>query len=147
MPIRADLQSAPWLLLSRHRYRLGPATCGSTGNAADFSCTALPTRDPEIFEESVAASCTGRGSSSHMSPRCRTKATSWSVKWLDRELIFNRDVDGQVKRVLSISCRHRGAAICREPRGTARASSAPITAGPIRVQGELFNQHSTFGYG
>jgi p-cumate 2,3-dioxygenase subunit alpha len=65
---------------------------------------------------------------------------------VDRELIFNRDVDGKVNAFFN-SCRHRGAAICREPRGNRTRFVCPYHGWAYKSSGELFNQHSSFGYG
>src|SRR5258705_9219320 len=65
---------------------------------------------------------------------------------VDRELIFNRDVDGKVNAFFN-SCRHRGAAICREPRGNRTRFVCPYHGWAYKSSGQLFNQHSTFGYG
>ena len=65
---------------------------------------------------------------------------------IDRELIFNRDVDGNVNAFFN-SCRHRGAAICREPRGNRKRFVCPYHGWAYKSSGELFDQHATFGYG
>ena len=65
---------------------------------------------------------------------------------LDRELIFNRDVEGRVHAFFN-SCRHRGASVCRESRGNRKRFVCPYHGWAYRSSGELFDQGSKFGYG
>jgi p-cumate 2,3-dioxygenase alpha subunit len=65
---------------------------------------------------------------------------------IDRELIFNRDVDGKVNAFFN-TCRHRGTAICREPRGNRKRFVCPYHGWAYRSSGELFDQHASYGYG
>ena len=65
---------------------------------------------------------------------------------IDRELIFNRDVNGRVNAFFN-TCRHRGAAVCREPRGNRKRFVCPYHGWAYRSSGELFDQNATFGYG
>ena len=64
---------------------------------------------------------------------------------LDRELIFNRDVEGRVHAFFN-TCRHRGAAVCREPRGNHKRFVCPYHGWAYRSSGELVNQGATEGY-
>lgn len=65
---------------------------------------------------------------------------------VDRDIIFNRDVEGRVNAFFN-TCRHRGAALCREPRGNRKRFICPYHGWAYRSSGELTDQHSTFGYG
>ena len=65
---------------------------------------------------------------------------------IDRELIFNRDVDGKVNAFFN-TCRHRGVTICREPRGNRKRFVCPYHGWAYRSSGELFDQHAKYGYG
>jgi p-cumate 2,3-dioxygenase subunit alpha len=65
---------------------------------------------------------------------------------IDREVIFNRDVDGRVNAFFN-TCRHRGAAVCREPKGNRKRFVCPYHGWAYRSSGELTDQHATFGYG
>jgi p-cumate 2,3-dioxygenase subunit alpha len=64
---------------------------------------------------------------------------------IDRELIFNRDVNGRVNAFFN-TCRHRGASICREPRGNHKRFVCPYHGWSYRSSGELVNQGSGEGY-
>lgn len=65
---------------------------------------------------------------------------------IDRDIIFNRDVDDRVNAFFN-TCRHRGAQICREPRGNRKRFICPYHGWAYRSSGELTDQHSKFGYG
>jgi p-cumate 2,3-dioxygenase alpha subunit len=65
---------------------------------------------------------------------------------VDRELIFNRDVNGRVNAFFN-TCRHRGASICREPRGNRKRFVCAYHGWAYRSTGELFDQHAEHGYG
>jgi len=65
---------------------------------------------------------------------------------VDRELIFNRDVNGKVNAFFN-TCRHRGATLCREPRGNHKRFVCAYHGWAYRSSGELFNQHANYGYG
>ena len=65
---------------------------------------------------------------------------------IDRDIVFNRDVDDNVNAFFN-SCRHRGATLCREQRGNRKRFICPYHGWAYRSSGELTDQHSTFGYG
>ncbi len=65
---------------------------------------------------------------------------------IDRELIFNRDVNGKVNAFFN-TCRHRGASVCRESRGNRKRFVCPYHGWAYRSSGELFEQAATHGYG
>lgn len=65
---------------------------------------------------------------------------------IDRELIFNRDVDGRVNAFFN-TCRHRGASVCREPRGNRKRFVCAYHGWAYKSSGELFDQGAKFGYG
>lgn len=65
---------------------------------------------------------------------------------IDRELIFNRDVEGRVNAFFN-TCRHRGAALCRETRGNRKRFVCPYHGWAYRSSGELTDQHAKVGYG
>lgn len=65
---------------------------------------------------------------------------------IDREVIFNRDVDGRINAFFN-TCRHRGAAVCREPRGNRKRFVCAYHGWAYRSSGELTDQHASFGYG
>lgn len=64
---------------------------------------------------------------------------------IDRELIFNRDVDGRVNAFFN-TCRHRGASVCREPRGNRKRFVCPYHGWAYKSSGELFDQATEHGY-
>jgi p-cumate 2,3-dioxygenase subunit alpha len=64
---------------------------------------------------------------------------------IDRELIFNRDVNGRVNAFFN-TCRHRGASICREPRGNQKRFVCSYHGWAYRSSGELTGQGTTEGY-
>lgn len=64
---------------------------------------------------------------------------------IDRELIFNRDVDGKVNAFFN-SCRHRGAAVCREAHGNRKRFVCPYHGWAYKSSGELFEQAAAYGY-
>jgi len=64
---------------------------------------------------------------------------------LDRELIFNRDVNGRVNAFYN-TCRHRGASLCREPRGNHKRFVCAYHGWAYRSSGELAGQGTTEGY-
>ena len=101
---------------------------------------------PEVFEEEkrriLRRSWVALGHESEV----RNKGDFITRTVIDRELIFNRDVDGNVNAFYN-TCRHRGAAICREPRGNRKRFVCPYHGWAYKSSGELFDQHSTFGYG
>lgn len=65
---------------------------------------------------------------------------------IDRDLIFNRDVEGRVNAFFN-TCRHRGAAVCRESRGNRKRFVCPYHGWAYRSSGELTDQHAKVGYG
>ena len=101
---------------------------------------------PEIFEEEkrrvLRRSWIALGHESEV----RNKGDFVVRTVIDRDLIFNRDVDGKVNAFFN-TCRHRGAAICREPRGNRKRFVCPYHGWAYRSSGELFDQHASFGYG
>jgi p-cumate 2,3-dioxygenase alpha subunit len=102
--------------------------------------------NPEIFEEEkrriLKRSWVALGHESEV----RNKGDFVVRTVIDRDLIFNRDVDGKVNAFFN-SCRHRGAAICREPRGNRKRFVCPYHGWAYKSSGELFDQHAEFGYG
>jgi p-cumate 2,3-dioxygenase alpha subunit len=64
---------------------------------------------------------------------------------IDRELIFNRDVNGQVNAFFN-TCRHRGASVCREAHGNRKRFVCSYHGWAYKSSGELFDQSSQFGY-
>jgi p-cumate 2,3-dioxygenase alpha subunit len=101
---------------------------------------------PEIFEEEkrrvLRRSWVALGHESEV----RNKGDFVVRTVIDRDLIFNRDVDGKVNAFFN-TCRHRGAAICREPRGNRKRFVCPYHGWAYKSSGELFDQHAKFGYG
>jgi p-cumate 2,3-dioxygenase subunit alpha len=101
---------------------------------------------PEIFEEEkrrvLRRSWIALGHESEV----RNKGDFVVRTVIDRDLIFNRDVDGKVNAFFN-TCRHRGAAICREPRGNRKRFVCPYHGWAYKSSGELFDQHASFGYG
>jgi len=101
---------------------------------------------PEVFEEEkrriLRRSWVALGHESEI----RNKGDFIVRTVVDRELIFNRDVDGNVNAFFN-TCRHRGTAICREPRGNRKRFVCPYHGWAYRSSGELFDQHASFGYG
>jgi p-cumate 2,3-dioxygenase alpha subunit len=101
---------------------------------------------PEIFEEEkrriLKRSWVALGHESEV----RNKGDFVVRTVIDRDLIFNRDVDGKVNAFFN-TCRHRGAAICREPRGNRKRFVCPYHGWAYKSSGELFDQHASFGYG
>jgi p-cumate 2,3-dioxygenase subunit alpha len=65
---------------------------------------------------------------------------------IDRELIFNRDINGQVNAFFN-TCRHRGAAVCREARGNRKRFVCAYHGWAYKSSGELFDQNTAIGYG
>jgi p-cumate 2,3-dioxygenase subunit alpha len=65
---------------------------------------------------------------------------------IDREIIFNRDVNGKVNAFFN-TCRHRGAAVCREARGNRKRFVCAYHGWAYKSSGELFDQNTTNGYG
>ena len=65
---------------------------------------------------------------------------------IDRELIFNRDVNGRVNAFFN-SCRHRGTSVCREARGNRKRFVCAYHGWAYKSSGELFDQSSQHGYG
>jgi p-cumate 2,3-dioxygenase subunit alpha len=65
---------------------------------------------------------------------------------IDRELIFNRDVNGRVNAFFN-TCRHRGAAVCREARGNRKRFVCAYHGWAYKSSGELFDQNTSIGYG
>jgi p-cumate 2,3-dioxygenase alpha subunit len=65
--------------------------------------------------------------------------------FVDREVIFNRDISGKVHAFYN-TCRHRGASICRESRGNRKTFVCPYHGWAYRSTGELASQNATFGY-
>ena len=101
---------------------------------------------PEIFEDEkrriLKRSWVALGHESEV----RNKGDFVVRTVIDRDLIFNRDVDGKVNAFFN-TCRHRGAAICREPRGNRKRFVCPYHGWAYKSSGELFDQHASFGYG
>lgn len=64
---------------------------------------------------------------------------------IDRDIIFNRDMQGRVNAFFN-TCRHRGATVCREARGNRKTFVCPYHGWAYRSSGELVDQAAKFGY-
>ena len=105
------------------------------------SCIARRIPVPKSSRKRSAACCAAHGSRSDTSREVRNKGDFVVRTVIDRDLIFNRDVDGKVNAFFN-TCRHRGAAICREPRGNRKRFVCPYHGWAYKSSGELFDQHA-----
>ena len=112
-----------------------------------FSGITAPTlTSTDVLQElSVTASSRSAGSTSAMSRRWRSRATTFGGTLGGRPIFFARAKDGKVRAFYN-TCTHRGAMICRQEHGNGDVFQCFYHAWTFNNEGQLIGRPDEAGY-